>query len=286
MELKILTFNIWDIPAWFCVNREGRIARLPDFLKKHDPDIICLQESFDTKNRALIHKTLGKSLYKIQDNWQKTRRILLYKKFDKSGGLVTFSKFKIQKTVFTPFKKHPLMSLWERFGAKGFLETLIKTPYGPLLVINVHFLNGKNKIPKKIRMMQVSSLFERLKSENGTTIIAGDFNEEAHEGEDNFHHIFQKLGFSDSARFLKKVQRPTLSIDNPYTTILFQIRAGGISERYDHVLVKNGLPAGRQGGSLTLEVKDVRTLNQPKNPLSDHEPVLATFKISRKFDHQ
>ena len=273
MEIKILTFNIWDIPFWFCLNREKRIARLPEFIKKYDPDIICLQESFDTENRTLIHNSLGKSIYKAPDNYGKTRRILLYKKFDRSGGLLTLSKFKIKNTNFRPFKKHPLMSLPERLARKGFLETLLQTPKGPLLVFNIHFVGGVvTKTSKKIKLAQINMLLERLKDEKITTIIAGDFNDEATDEKDNFSRLLEKLGFKNSAVFLKKTQRPTLRIDNPYTTILFQIRAGGISERWDHVLIKNG-------NSVQLEVNDVRTLTQPRNPLSDHDPVLATFKI-------
>lgn len=274
MELSVLTFNIWDIPFWFCLNRERRIARIAEFVKKYDPDIICFQESFDVKNRLMIHKSLGKYIYKVPKEYLDTRRLLFYKKFDKTGGLLTLSKFKIIKSKFRAFKSHPFMALPERGAKKGFLEIFVKTPMGPLLIVNVHFLNGKGGTPGKIRNGQLKMLFNRLKDEKNTTIFAGDFNEVAHDHEENFHGLFSKIGFVDSARFLKKVQRPTLRMDNPYTTILFNIRASGISERYDHVLIKNG-------NSLKLEVVDTRTLSQPRNPLSDHEPVLAKLRISK-----
>lgn len=272
MDIKVLTLNVWDVPFWFAVNRKKRMHQLGAFLKKNNPDIICLQESFDTKHRTLTHETLGKANYMAGDLYEKTRRILLYKKIDKTGGLITFSKFPILKTSFTPYPKHPFMSIPERLGTKGFLETYIKTPKGFLRVINTHFLNGKTALPKRIRMAQIDLLIKRLKKLKITTIIAGDFNEEAKQVENNFSIFLQKTGFFDCASFIKKIQLPTIRIDNPYTAMLFNIRQGGISERYDHVFFKNGNHA-------QLEVKNLKTLIQKTNPLSDHEPVLATFKI-------
>ncbi len=271
MDLKILTFNIWDIPFWFCVNRKRRMARLGAFLKEKNTDVLCLQENFDVLHRRLMHKTLGETIYNLHNNHHKTRRVFLYKKFDKTGGLATYSKFPIVNTEFVPFKKPLLMSLPEKLGSKGFLKTLIKTPKGNIMVVNVHFLHGLAGTARSLRNMQIKQLIENLRSVKNTVILAGDFNDEANSHIDNFSHEFRGAGFSDAALFLKKIPQPTLLTSNKYTSILFQYR-GNKSERYDHIFIRNCK-------RVILKVLDLETLLQPEDPLSDHEPVMAKLRL-------
>jgi endonuclease/exonuclease/phosphatase family metal-dependent hydrolase len=59
MQLKLVTLNIWDIPFWFSLDREARLARLGQYLNKISPDLICLQESFDVKHRDDLYEYFG-----------------------------------------------------------------------------------------------------------------------------------------------------------------------------------------------------------------------------------
>ena len=101
------------------------------------------------------------------------------------------------------------MSIPEKLATKGFLETLLQTPKGPLLVFNIHFIVGGvvTKTSKKIKLAQINMLLERLKSVKISTIVAGDFNDEDKDEKDNFSRLLEKLGFKNSAVFLKKTQR-------------------------------------------------------------------------------
>ena len=42
--MKIVSFNIWDLPVWFVQDRDERLVLMNDLLKNLDADIICLQE--------------------------------------------------------------------------------------------------------------------------------------------------------------------------------------------------------------------------------------------------
>ena len=52
-QLKIVSFNIWDLPYWFVKNRRQRILQIAEYLQRLDAEIICLQESFDVHHRRL-----------------------------------------------------------------------------------------------------------------------------------------------------------------------------------------------------------------------------------------
>jgi len=105
MQLKLVTLNIWDIPFWFSLDREERIRRLGQCLDRISPDLICLQESFDVKHRHQIHEGLGRDKFNIIEEYDRTRRILLFKRLDLTGGLITFSRLPIISSRFIPFRR-------------------------------------------------------------------------------------------------------------------------------------------------------------------------------------
>ena len=55
-QLRIVSFNIWDLPYWFVKNRKPRILQIAEYLQRLDAEIICLQESFDIHHRRLLYE--------------------------------------------------------------------------------------------------------------------------------------------------------------------------------------------------------------------------------------
>ncbi|MBI2633524.1 MAG: endonuclease/exonuclease/phosphatase family protein [Parcubacteria group bacterium] len=269
-SFSIITFNIWDIPFWFSKNREERIARIGPYIKQYNPDIMCLQESFDVWHRDQIYEALGKDGYSIIEGYKRTRYILGFvRRFDLTGGLVIFSKFPIRKTVFEPFSLWKEMNFWERRGRKGFLDTLIETPFGMVRIINTHLHDGTLALHRFIRARQITQLTRAIKNhdseESIPLIIAGDLNED-----DIFDkeapHPLRVLNIRDSATN----NEPTLRVDNPYANRGYN--RANVSHRFDYVLV-------RDIDSLRLNVSEYRVLPQPDPPLSDHNPVLVRFLL-------
>ena len=268
--MKILTFNIWDTPFWVSVKRKQRIARLGAYLKKHDPDIICLQESFDTKHREIVHEALGKEYYTSDKN-DLMRKVLLFFRMDKTGGLVIFSKFPIKQSNFYPFRKLILMSPPEWIGRKGFLETEIKTPEGPALIITTHLYSVQSNHAETMRTTQIKQIMKRTKAKRKrmTTILAGDLNQNKIMEVEPFGDIFKEEGFRDSTKLTGKKAMPSYRPENPFTHTRFN--NGPDPMRLDYVLLSNLKKLG-------LQATQNDVLKQPLIPLSDHDPVMVTLK--------
>jgi hypothetical protein len=152
-QLKIVSFNIWDLPYWFVKNRRQRILQIAAYLQKLDAEIICLQESFDVHHRRLLYEHLGCERYYASGGFAATRQVPLAV-FDTTGGLVIFSKFPIIQHKFMPFH-HFTPSLVERIGRKGVLEATIETPYGVMQVFNIHLHMGINFFARRARIKQL-----------------------------------------------------------------------------------------------------------------------------------
>jgi len=271
--MKIISLNIWDVPFWFSVKRGERISRLGEFFKKQGVEIICLQESFDVKHRNDLHNYLGKSFYKASesDTNGKTRRVLLFKRLDLTGGLVTFSKLPVRKSYFVHFRRFVDMLFFEYIGRKGVLETIIETPKGPLLVMNTHFHTGRTSVDHRVRLKQLRQLLKAAKAvRNMPTIIAGDFNENDMFKEKDFAHLLRKAGFQDPARGEKEEARPTIRFGNRYASKTWFNRSPK-SRRIDYILTKNLESFG-------WKIADFKVLDQPKNPFSDHDPVMLEIE--------
>ena len=73
-QLKIVSFNIWDLPYWFVKNREQRILQIAEYLRKLDAEIVCLQESFDVRHRRFLYESLGSDKYYASDGFETTRK--------------------------------------------------------------------------------------------------------------------------------------------------------------------------------------------------------------------
>lgn len=272
MQLKILTFNIWDIPFWFTTKRHDRAHRLGEYLKKYDPDIICLQEAFDVKHRDALHEYLGKKTYHVTEGNGDARRVLLFKRFDLTGGLVTFSKLPIISSRFVHFRRFVDMMFAEYIGRKGVLETIIKTPQGPFAVINTHLHTGGHSIDQNIRLRQMRQLFKTIKKRTSRipTVITGDLNEDNIMQHDDLSRLIKKAGFHDGADYSIKTPKPTVRIENPLTNAWFNLSRISSSKRFDYTLVNNTASFG-------FTVTDHQALPQPNEPLSDHEPLLITL---------
>jgi endonuclease/exonuclease/phosphatase family metal-dependent hydrolase len=91
-QLKIVSFNIWDLPYWFVKDRKQRMHKIAEYLQRLDAEIICLQESFDVHHRRLLYEHLGLDRYYASGGFEATRKVPLAS-FDTTGGLVIFSKF-------------------------------------------------------------------------------------------------------------------------------------------------------------------------------------------------
>ena len=192
-QLKIVSFNIWDLPYWFVKNRRQRILQIAEYLQSLDAEIVCLQESFDVHHRRLLYEHLGLDRYYASGGFEETRKVP-FALFDTTGGLVIFSKFPIMQYKFIPFNQFT-PSLAERIGRKGVLEATIETPYGVIQVFNIHLHMGGNFLARSIRVKQLKSVLEHITVQrHGPVILAGDFNENVITEQKKFVTMLQSIG--------------------------------------------------------------------------------------------
>jgi endonuclease/exonuclease/phosphatase family metal-dependent hydrolase len=272
MQLKVLTLNIWDIPFWFSTKRHYRIHQLGPYLKEIDPHLICLQEAFDVKHRTFIHEALGRKKFHIVEEFDETRRVLLFKRFDLTGGLVIFSKFPIKESSFSHFRRPLRLALPERIGRKGFLRVLIETPAGPLLVVNTHLHSGPKQQHRQIRYSQFKEVLGELDESRYqfSTILAGDLNEDIYAEPKDFLKLTEANGFEDPTIQLGTGAEATVKLENPYGNMWFYTRPR--SKRIDYIFFRNA-------ATLKITPQNYQVLPMPAMPLSDHNPVLAFFNI-------
>lgn len=261
MSLRIISFNIWDLPLWFVKRRTERMRRVGEYLKRAAPEVVCLQESFDVKHRKLIHDVLGDDYY-IGNGHGKTRKLLGLKTFDMTGGLITYSRFPVITSRFIPFSRFLNVAFVEFLARKGFLETILRTPEGPLRVVNTHLHKISMIGSTWIHARQIRRILRFLKGEKEMpTILAGDFNEDRMMEHPWFRDAFAAAGFTDPEPAQGEKIRPSYRKENPYVN-QWPNRVK-VSERCDYVFFR-GL--GRP------EVASYAPIPEHP-PLSDHDPV-------------
>ena len=262
-KIKIISFNIWDLPILFVNRKKGRRRRidlLREYLDELDADIICLQESFDIKHRKLIYDSLVSKGYYATDGMDKGRLVpMAY--MDTTGGLVIFSKFKITEEKFIPFKIFEY-SIFEYFGRKGVLEAVVETPVGLLHVINTHLHSGEYNFDKKIRLSQLNRVFKVANGKRGMPIVfTGDLNQHAIIDNKEFD-VLSEHDFIHPVLEEGAIPKPTYRRDNPFVNGFINRS----SKRLDYIFV-------RHLEKYNLNVVKYSPIHL-KPAVSDHDPVL------------
>jgi len=270
-QLKIVSFNIWDLPYWFVKNRQQRILQIATYLQRLDAEIVCLQESFDVYHRRLLYESLGLDKYYASSGFEATRKAPLAL-FDTTGGLVIFSKFPIVQDKFVPFKQFT-PSVIERIGRKGILEATIETPYGIIRVFNTQLHKEQRFFAQSIRVKQVKTILERIQAQQHVPVIlAGDFNENALMEQKKFVTILQSRGLMHSIHFERYEYLPSYRLNNPLVDNW--INRVSYSRRLDYILVSLVEKLG-------LKVVQYEPIYLTP-PLSDHDPVILSLSLAHE----
>jgi len=256
--MKIISYNIWDLPLWFVRNRKKRLLEIGNLLSDQHMEIICFQESWDLEHRAALSAYLRERGYHDAIHQAQIKR--------NNGGLLTFSTFPITSVRFIPFGRKGL-SVSEVIGNKGVLETIVQTPKGPLRILNLHLHHQSSKFIKteKIRLQQLQKLFNDLKHESPLpTILMGDFNEHGMMQEKSYADLFEKAGFihhNNGTELLPTYRTENYFVNNWLNRV-------PQSQRYDYILTKD------------IEKNDLHFSGYAPwyidPPLSDHDPVVLT----------
>lgn len=263
MQVKILSFNIWDLPLFFVKNRKSRFEGLIKYLKEVDADIVCLQEAFDVKHRERLCAEFGK-IYSIAGN-NDFRRILFLKVFDTTGGLMILSKFPIKFKRFVPYNRVFNSAIGEVFARKGFLEVVVETSTGDLRVVNTHLHEETPFFDRSVRLFQLKKILEKIDGEDLPAVLVGDFNQQSLLHQQDFAKHFDLSRFSHPLR--DSMHLPTYRPENIYVDNW--LNRTKTPKRFDYILTR------RIDG---LGLRAVRYEPQHlKTDLSDHDPLLLVL---------
>lgn len=131
-RLRVVSFNVWGLPAGLAEHREARIARIGPALAALRPDVVALQEVWRAADGERLRADLAAAglnhALHLDDG-------LL------GAGLLLISRYPLESTRFTPFeaagKPHkPFHGDW--YARKGVLVARVTTPAGVVLLAGTH----------------------------------------------------------------------------------------------------------------------------------------------------
>jgi endonuclease/exonuclease/phosphatase family metal-dependent hydrolase len=170
--LRILTFNCLYHGA-----ARQRLDAIGPLLNASSLDIVCLQEVTRQRNVRLLESHL------------RTYQPAAFKPYSVAvaGGLVTFSRHRIQRTSYEVFRgrgPHWTLAWADRLLRKGFLTSWLQFEALSLVVINTHLVanydedwSPGNRFVREQRsdLEQLALAIDRLDRES-LVVVAGDFN--------------------------------------------------------------------------------------------------------------
>lgn len=270
MNIKVLSFNIWDLPLFFVKNRKQRFEGLLNYLDEMDADIICLQEAFDVNHRERL-------IEKFKDRYEHAgdgdfRKLLFLKVFDKTGGLMILSKFPIKFKRFVPYSRLFNSAVGEVFARKGFLEVMLQTPKGDLRVINTHLHEETPFFDKSVRLAQIKKILDQIEGGDIPTLLMGDFNQHSLSHQKDFSEHLDSFGLSHPLHSESHI--PTYRPENKYVDSW--MNRTKIPKRFDYILVKN-----------LEKLELVATHYEPQHlevELSDHDPLVLILSEDLRDD--
>ncbi len=194
MELKIFNLNCWLLPPPFSAENNERIRKIINLIKKHNPDIITLQEVWLKKYAKKIRNGLEGYLF-----FQSRSNI-----FNKSG-LLFGTKLKPISFTEDYFPVEKIHSIHEKIGKKGYQIAEIRPGF---YVMNTQLYAPEKKGEIEISISQFRIL-EKI-SRDKRTILSGDLN--IHD------NLFVKM---NKAFKYTPIGKFTVSLKNKYANMRF-----------------------------------------------------------------
>ncbi len=194
--MKLISFNVYFRP----IRSELRTQRTIEIFQKFQPNIIALQEVSEGwfgagKNPAV---RIAKELHFFIEQCE----FESFKPFF-SSGLAILSKWPIQKKECHQFDKNNM------FNTKGFMKVDIDSPFGKIVVVNVHLAATQKKSIKHPQMEQLVTFLNAL-NHDMPLFLVGDFNEMPESEELIF--LFEKVsGLQNLYSFFEIKQKNTAS---------------------------------------------------------------------------
>lgn len=174
-KITLLSLNTYGVP-FFSQNYKKRIFKIAQYFNNSSIDIIHLQEVFTYDHLFTLRRRLSRYPYFVYSP----------SVFGPKGGLVTISRWPIEKISYKTFQKRGYLfdnSIIQVVMLKGMLLTKFKNT--SVYFLNTHFTaNPENNWSQESKYFSIlqsqvrefHTLLQRPELTENVTIISGDFN--------------------------------------------------------------------------------------------------------------
>lgn len=250
-QLRLLTFNVWGLPAWLNGASPQRFPRIAEGLTRLQPDLVTFQEVWTHRALQAVPAT---------DGWWVARASRSRWVF-RRNGLVTLSRHPIVGGEFRPFHNARLP---DALVSKGALKTTIELPAGVRVNLwNVHLQAGP---ADAVRCRQIAELAAWVRAADDgqvADLVAGDFN--CGPGSVSYRQLIECIGPGESE----------ISHHQPMITYLSPEAGGDAPDALDHLFVRLRSPLE----SVRVLPELAFTAPTPQDRLSDHFGMLVGLRL-------
>jgi endonuclease/exonuclease/phosphatase family metal-dependent hydrolase len=247
-ELKVMTWNILGIPGGMHYNHggaigwQGRIDRIVAKIKTEDPDVLVLQEIFDTALGEELVKRLGADYAHFYTHIGPNL-------WGSEGGVMVITKCAVDKFSYHSFSNND----WTM--NRGFAILDLKG----VRIIGTHFIAGNAQSKRNAQMEQIKQTvrFQRIVP----TVIAGDLNTERDTYWDGLLVHGYKEEEATCTNLLTRQWNPAQEDVN--------------EETIDYISLFEGSEAYLEEGRL---IRAFDATHNTKTALSDHHGIALTVK--------
>ncbi len=278
MRLRVLTLNVWGLPAPAGHDVEERLSLVLRDLAPLACDVALFQEVWtETGRRQLVEGARGLG---FPHAWADSRPATTRGAAGNGGGLVAVSRLPIRSARFRPYTLCGLpqrLLQMDYYAGKGLLRLDVEVGGTPVALFSTHL--HARYAPAEVqddyvghRTGEVLELGREVRAVPGPVVAVGDFN--MRDSAPEYEVLLGLTGFVDSAAALG-AREPTSTLQNAY-----RLARGSLTEsRIDYVFCRSG----EQQGATPVAVR--RVFDQPVTvagetaAYSDHAGVLADVEI-------
>jgi endonuclease/exonuclease/phosphatase family metal-dependent hydrolase len=272
MRLRVLSLNVWGLPAPVGRLVEERLERIGADLPALETDVALFQEVWTEGARAQLLAAGPRA--GLPHTWAPSGPAA------STGGLVALSRHPIRSPSFRPYLLCGLpqrITHMDYYSGKGIGRFDVELGGSPVAIVNTH-LHARYS-PARVRdeyvghrSAEVIELVDELRALSSPVVLAGDLN--MRDVSPEYRLLRGMTGLVDAAAELD-VRQPTSTLDNAY-----RAERGAVNEsRIDYVMTRDGTERGLRPVAFRRVFDEPISVAGRPGAYSDHTGVMADLEL-------
>jgi endonuclease/exonuclease/phosphatase family metal-dependent hydrolase len=266
VRLRVATLNVWAVPLL----AERIAARMHEIGRRLDRlalDVIGFQEVWTPRARHTL--IAAGSRAGLVHYWHRERWMI-------GSGLLVLSRLPFEEAHFHRFALRGGMSeKSEWLGGKGLVELALRTPAGPVAVVDTHLHAGTVREgelgARALRIAQIVQLAGRVRARSEPVLLLGDLNFQEGEPE---HEVLSGLTALRDLAAETGNALPTALRSNPY-----RLDSPKPDRRIDYAWARDGDQVELRPVSVERVFDEPFAIHGKSAACSDHAGVLAELEV-------